>query len=191
MNDKAQTYLKNRVLSASPEDLRLMLLEGAVKYARMGRTGLAERNYEKSYEGIHRCQDILIELVNSLRPEHNPELCDRLSGLYMYLYRRLMDASLERNASHCDEVIQLLEYEVETWTLLMAKLMTERTGATAEETTTVEGAPPPAESPAMQCASEPGTTLTGLKGAVRNPKLAALASTLQPTPNRPSISIQG
>ena len=161
-----------------------MLLEGALRYARQGRDGLSARNYEQSYEGIHRCQNILIELINSLRPEHNPDLCDKLSGLYLFLYRRLMDASLERNASHCDEVIQLLEYEVETWTMLMAKLTAERgsgSGSVRLEDLHTQSSP---TEPTV--AAEPPSS-----ARPRNAKLAALASPLSQRTNRPSISVQG
>ncbi len=184
MNDKAQNYLKTRVLSATPEELRLMLLEGALRYARQGREGLSIRNYEQSYDGIHRCQNILIELINSLRPEHNPDLCDKLSGLYLFLYRRLMDASLERNASHCDEVIQLLEYEVETWTMLMAKLTAERGGGSSA--VRLEDVPDNSHPRETKVATESTSA-----GRPRNAKLAALASPLSQNTNRPSISIQG
>ena len=33
-------YLRTRVLTASPEELRLMLLDGALKYAMQAREGL-------------------------------------------------------------------------------------------------------------------------------------------------------
>lgn len=122
----ANAYLRQRVLSASPEELRMMLLEGALRFARQGAQGLRERNFEKSYQGIHQCQDILMELINALRPEVAPDLCRQLAALYTFMYRRLMEASAARDAAIVDEVIRLLEYENETWALAIGKLREER-----------------------------------------------------------------
>ena len=59
-------YLQTRVLTASPADLRLMLLDGAIKFAGQARTGLEQKDYEATYNGISRCQAILMELINAL-----------------------------------------------------------------------------------------------------------------------------
>ncbi|MCA9290434.1 MAG: flagellar export chaperone FliS [Phycisphaerales bacterium] len=115
-------YLRTKVMTASPAELRLMLLDGAVKFARQGRDGLAAKDFEAAYNGITKCQDIIMELINSLRPEFDPTLCEKLSALYVFLYNRLIDASSHRDPTIIDEVVTLLEYERETWTLLMDQL---------------------------------------------------------------------
>lgn len=122
-------YLRTKVLTASPEELRLLLLDGAIKFARQGREGLASRNYEASYAGISQCRNIILELINTMRPEHDPVLCERIGALYTFLYSELVTASLERDIARLDRVIELIEYERETWAMLMQQLATERAGA--------------------------------------------------------------
>ena len=73
-------YLKSKVLSASPEELRLMLLEGAIKFTLQGREGLATKNYEASFNGFSQARNIVMELINSIRPDADPELCARVSA---------------------------------------------------------------------------------------------------------------
>ena len=124
-NTKA--YLRTKIMTAGPAELRLMLFDGALKFAAQGRRGLAEKDYEAAYEGISRCQQIVLELLNGLQPEQDPELCERLSGLYTFLYTRLIDASRERSAEIVEEVIKLLEYERQTWSMLLDKLAQEKT----------------------------------------------------------------
>jgi flagellar protein FliS len=131
----ANAYLRTRVLTASPEQLRLMLLEGAVRFARAGREGLTVKNFEQSYDGFSKCRNILIELMNSMRPEVYPDLCQRVNALYTFLYVHLTEASLEKDAKKADEVIELLEYEKQTWLLLMDKVAGERGGAATVATT--------------------------------------------------------
>lgn len=123
-------YLKTKVLSASPAQLRLMLLDGAVRFATRGRDGLAEHDYEKSYDGLSQAKAILIELINALRPEVDPELCENLSALYTFMYKRLVEASLEKSPAIVDEVITLLQYERETWSMLIEQLARENRPAT-------------------------------------------------------------
>ncbi len=124
-----QTYLRTKVLTANPAELRLLLLDGALKFAEQGRVGLENQNHEAAFEGISRCQAILMELINALRPEMEPELCERLSALYTFLYSRLVTASQERDASIVEEVLSLLRYELETWTMLLKKLADENAQA--------------------------------------------------------------
>ena len=93
----ADPYLKTKVMTASSAQLRQMLFDGAIKFAQQAKSGLADNNHEAAYEGISRCQQILIELITSLRPEIAPELCSNLSSLYTFLYTRLIDASRKRD----------------------------------------------------------------------------------------------
>ncbi len=118
-------YLRTKVMTAGPAELRLMLFDGALKFAEQGRQGLTEKNYELAFTGISRCQQILAELIVSLDPKQAPELCERLSGLYTFMMTRLMAASHERDPAIVAEVITLLEYERETWIMLLEKLAAE------------------------------------------------------------------
>jgi len=126
-NAQANAYLKTKVMSASPEELRLMLLDGALRFARLGRQGLADKNYEVSFDNLIKAKDILLELINILRPDVDPGLCSKLSALYTYMYKRLTEANMTHDVAIVDEVLSLLEYERETWLLLMEKIRAERT----------------------------------------------------------------
>jgi len=114
-------YLRNQVLTASPEQLRLMLYDGALRFMRAGKVGLAEKNFDISYTNLSKAQKIVLELSNSLKPEIMPELCQKLSALYTYIYRLLIDANMQRTTPPVDEAIKLLEFERETWVMMMEK----------------------------------------------------------------------
>ncbi|TVQ59942.1 MAG: flagellar export chaperone FliS [Phycisphaerales bacterium] len=146
-NDPTNAYLRSKVFSASPEELRLMLLDGAIRFTRQGREGLANNNPEQTYNGLSSAKNILLELVSSLRPEVDPDLCSKLSALYMFMYRRLVDANLEKNTGAADEVIGLLEYERETWVLLMEKVRRERDAGVDQVSGAVVGALPQGAAP--------------------------------------------
>jgi flagellar secretion chaperone FliS len=125
-NNPANAYLRTKVMTASREELRLLLLDGALKFAQQGRGGLVAKNYEQSYLGITQCRDIVLELLTTIRPEPNPKLAERVKAVYAFLYTTLVEASMERSIVKLDQVIKLLEYERETWVLLMQQLVVER-----------------------------------------------------------------
>jgi flagellar protein FliS len=125
-------YLRTQVMTAGPLQLRLLLYDGALKFARQGRAGLENEDFEQSYSNLSRVQNIVLELSNSLNHDESPELCDRLAALYNYMYRQLVNANLNRDPQVVDEVIELLDYERETWRQLMEKVGEEGTGEQAE-----------------------------------------------------------
>ncbi len=125
---RANAYLRTQVMSATPEELRLMLIDGAIKFTTQGRDGLASGDAEKSFEGFAQARAIITELMTSMRTDVAPELCERVRSLYTFLYTELVSASLERDASKADRVIEMLGYERETWVLLMEQLKAEHAG---------------------------------------------------------------
>jgi flagellar protein FliS len=119
-------YLRTKVMTASPEQLRLMLYDGAIKFCRQAHDAVGRHDLEGMYNALIRAQKIVMELNTSLDHDVDPDLCTRLGALYMYMYRRLVDANLERDNTPITEVIDLLEYERETWLMVMKKVQEEQ-----------------------------------------------------------------
>lgn len=125
MQSGVNPYLRTRIMTASAEELRLMLYDGAIRFCNQARTALQNNDLENLYNGLTRAQKIVLELSTSLNHQVLPELCSRLSSLYTYIYRLLVDASMQRKQEPIDEAIRLLQYERETWQMLMEKLADE------------------------------------------------------------------
>jgi flagellar protein FliS len=122
-------YLRTKVMTANPAELRLMLFDGAIRFAEQTSAALERKDFEACYTNATRCQAILMELINGLKPEHNPDLCEKLSALYTFMYMHMVKATTERNASLVAEVLRLLRYERETWVMLMDRLAQENNAA--------------------------------------------------------------
>ncbi len=132
--DTTTAYLRSKVMTASPEELRLMLLDGALRFAHQARNGLETKNFEMTYAGFSQCRAIIVELMTSINDAANPELAEKVKSLYGFFFSELIAASHERDIERLDKIIGLLEYERETWSLLMDKLAAERGQArTAEQ----------------------------------------------------------
>ncbi len=115
-------YLKTKVLTASPAELRLMLFDGALKFCRQAQQALTQRNFEDSFAAVNKAKNIILELDNSLNHDTDPDICGKLSALYVYLFRLLVDTNLERSPEPLQQCINLLEYERETWQMVLATL---------------------------------------------------------------------
>ena len=115
-------YLRDAVLTATPEQLQLMLYDGAIRNATQGREALEQRNYESAYQKLTRAQHIILEMLNGLRYEVNEELCRRVASIYNFLYRKLVDASVQRDVKAIDDALRVLRIERETWQLLVDKV---------------------------------------------------------------------
>lgn len=122
-------YLRTKILTASPVELRLMLFEGAVKFLSQGIEALGRQDFEAMYEGVSKTQNIVLELLNALDREKAPDLCDKLSGLYTFMYLELVEGHTTRDEPRLREVLRLLEFERETWVMLMNQLAAGEDGA--------------------------------------------------------------
>ncbi len=127
----AQNYLRTKVLTATPEQLQLMLFDGALRFGEQAKVALNENRFEKSYELIGKVQKIIAEFQTSLKHDVNPDLCGKLSALYNYIYRKLIEANVEHTVESLDEALSLLRYQRETWILLLDQIGKSRAAAKA------------------------------------------------------------
>jgi len=136
MSSEPNAYLRDAILQATPEQLHLMLFDGAIRFALQGRKAIEEKDYENIYEKLSRAQRIVLEMQSGLRPEVNAELCERMSSLYNFIYRKLVSASVNRNIRDIDEALEILRIERETWAMLLERVNAERGGESGPAPTT-------------------------------------------------------
>jgi flagellar protein FliS len=118
----AQNYLRTRVMTATPEQLQMMLYDGAIRFAEQAKLAMEAHDFERSYNMISRVQKILTEMSCGLKRDVLPDLCTKLSSLYNYVYRRLIDANVRHETEALEEAITLLKYQRDTWAMLLDQL---------------------------------------------------------------------
>lgn len=139
MDQASNQYLRDAILTASPEQLHLMLYDGLIRFTRQAIEGIEQKDYEKSYNGLTRAQRIIVEMLNSLNYEVDQELCTRMAGLYNFIYRKLVDAGTQNNADLAREALKIIEFNRETWVMLMDRLRHEQGKAAASDSQTSAG----------------------------------------------------
>ena len=120
--DEPNPYLRDSVLTAPPEQLQLLLYDGAMRFSLQARDAIERKDYETSFEKLTRAQHIVLEMQSGLRHEVNPQLCERVASIYNFLYRTLVSACANRVVKAIDDVVRVLRVERETWQLLVDKV---------------------------------------------------------------------
>lgn len=118
----SKEYLRNAVQTATPEQLHLMLYDGAIRFATQAKDAIDAGNIEETYNLITRAQKIILEMENGLKPEVDPEITGKMSALYSFVYRKLVDANINRDADCVEDALKILRYQRETWVMLMEKV---------------------------------------------------------------------
>ncbi|MBM3774249.1 MAG: flagellar export chaperone FliS [Acidobacteria bacterium] len=110
-------YLESRVLNASPIELIRMLYEAGLDSVRQAREHLNTGDIQSRSDAISKALNILAELNISLNFEAGGEIATRLSGLYLYMQQRLLEASLHQTDEPLAETWNLLSTIAEAWNL--------------------------------------------------------------------------
>lgn len=109
------TYKNNSVNYASKEQLLLMILDGAVKYAKVGRQAILDGNMKKAHENLVKTQDIFIELMATLDVNIAGEWGRRLMSVYEFINYELTQANLKKDIQIVNEVLPIIEEIRDTW----------------------------------------------------------------------------
>jgi flagellar protein FliS len=87
-----QNYRQNQILTASPEQILIMLYDGAIRFTRQAILGTEENRPSLKFEGISRAMAIVAEFANTLDHKVGGEIAENLDGLYHFMIRELTAA---------------------------------------------------------------------------------------------------
>lgn len=107
-------YKNNSVNYASKEQLLLMLVEGAVKFCKIGRQAIVDKDVKKAHDALVRTQDIFSELMISLDKTAG-EWAVQMFNVYEFIKEKLIEANMKKNVEIIDEILPLIEDINDTW----------------------------------------------------------------------------
>lgn len=116
-SQKTTGYHDSAVMTASPEQLVVMLYDGAIRFLRQAEHALGEGAYLHAHEKLGRAEAILDELVATLNMEAG-EIAVRLQSIYLFCKRTLIESRLQRSPEKVREVIALLDDLRGAWATL-------------------------------------------------------------------------
>ena len=117
------TYKQNSVNTASREQLLLMLLDGAVKYTKIARLAIIDKNMERAHKELVRVQDIFLELMITLDKDSSKYM-QNLYNVYEFIKNELSRANIKKDVNIIDNVLPLIEEIRDMWYEVDRKIKT-------------------------------------------------------------------
>jgi len=115
MSGYTDQYLATTINSASPEQLMLMLHDGAIRFLTLGVQAIENGVIDKRAYYINRATAIITEFAVTLDHNQDAQLADNLLALYSYMLRQMLQANLKNDPAPLLEVRQLLSDLRSTW----------------------------------------------------------------------------
>jgi len=108
-----QSYQANAVQTASPGELTLMLYNGCLKFIKLARKAMEEKNVEEKNTNLLKAQKIIQELMVTLNMDY--DVAKNMMTMYDYMYRRLMEANVKNDLTILEEVEGYVTEFRDTW----------------------------------------------------------------------------
>ena len=107
-------YRESAVLTATPEQLVVMLYDGANRFLTQSAIAMRDSRAGLAGEKLRRAEAIIDELLATLDLSVG-EIAERLQSLYLFFKEHLMAARLNQDASKVDEVARLMRELRAAW----------------------------------------------------------------------------
>ena len=124
-------YLVTEVMTATPQKLQLMMIEAAIRFGQQARQQCQAGQIHDAGESLIRCQQIMAQLLGGMKPDLDPELVQRVAGVYVFVFNCFVNAHLNHDQQQLDDALSVLAEEQETWRLVCDKLGSQRSDAEA------------------------------------------------------------
>ena len=115
----AVAYQENKIKTASPTELTLMLLEGAIKFCNIAITSIGEQDISKAHLNIIKSEKIMIELRATLNFKY--PVAQDFENVYNYVYERLIEANIRKDKDILEEILEHLRGMRDTWKDVMKR----------------------------------------------------------------------
>lgn len=112
-------YTANKILTASPAEVTLMLYEGAIKFCNIAIIAIEQNDMEKAHVNIKKTQRIIEEFRNTLDRKY--AVAEDFDRIYTYLLQRLVEANIKKDKEILEEVNTHLRSVRDTWKEVMKR----------------------------------------------------------------------
>lgn len=106
-------YQRTTVETITPGKLLIMLYDGAIKDLRIACDAIHNKDVKSAHTNIVAAQAIMMELMTTLNMDY--KISGNLLAMYEYMYNRLVEANVKKEAAILMEVSDLLTELRQTW----------------------------------------------------------------------------
>lgn len=111
--NNAYKYQQNVIMTASPQELTLMLYNGAIKFCNLGVEAIDNKNIEEANRNIIKAQKVIEELQMTLDDKYS--ISKEIRPLYEYINVLLIEANISKNREKVLEAKELISEFRDLW----------------------------------------------------------------------------
>ena len=124
INNAAEAYKRQQVMTATPEALTLMLYNGALRFMKEGLEAMEAKEWEHCNNSLQKAQKIILEFQATLKMEY--DISKQLMPLYDYVYNGLVEANMKSNPEKVTECMDIIRELRDAWAQAMNTARQER-----------------------------------------------------------------
>lgn len=107
-------YKKNSVNTLTSEQLLLMLVDGAVKYTKIAKLAIEQKDIQRAHKELVRVQDIFLELMITLDKSAGKHMED-LYDIYDFIKSELIKANMTKDTQTIENILPVIEEVRDMW----------------------------------------------------------------------------
>ena len=113
----ALAYQDNKIKTANPAELTLMLFDGAIKFCNIALVAIDEKDISKANINIIKAEDVITYLRETL--DFKYPVAQEFETVYDYIYRRLVTANIGKDKEVLEEALGYIREMRDTWKEVM------------------------------------------------------------------------
>ena len=124
VNNAAEAYKRQQIMTATPEALTLMLYNGCLKFIDEGIQSVKDKKWEDANTSLQKAQNIISEFRITLDMDY--DISHQLMPLYNYTYDRLVEGNMKSDAAMLEEARGIIKELRDAWAQAMKKARQEK-----------------------------------------------------------------
>lgn len=116
-NKAYAAYANNKIMTASPAELTLMLYDGAIKFCNIAIMAVEKEDIQQAHTNVRKVERIIEEFQSTLDDKY--PVSKDFNNVYTYLHRRLVEANIKKDKEILEEVLEHLRTMRDAWKEVM------------------------------------------------------------------------
>lgn len=121
-----QKYKQTSIMSASREQILLMLYEGAIKFTKLAIAAAEQKKIAERGTNLMRAYDIIMELQVSLDHKVGGDIARQLDQLYTFVLDQYTKTNISGDAEPLKHALKVIENLYEGWKVAVEKYKKEQ-----------------------------------------------------------------
>ena len=110
-------YANNKVTTATPAELTLMLYEGAIKFCNMAKKDMEAGEHGNAIGNIQKARNIIVELQSTL--DFTYPVAKDFDMIYTYIFQLMVDVNTKQDKEALEEILVQLRELRDIWKQVM------------------------------------------------------------------------